>query len=208
MKQAAQKSEPLVPKEAWTLRMGALKISDKQMLNLSQLNREVRLERSAQGDLEIGPIHDEATAWRNSRIFLTMVNWAMGEHSGLVFEAGTCFVLPNGAMRYPDVAWVRKSRLVSIALKNKSYSFLPLCPDFVMQMITPTDCLERLRAKMKEYLANGTRLGWLLDPLTHRVYLFSPGEPEIYLDKPTSIGGDPVLPGFSFHPDSIWKAVC
>lgn len=182
-----------------------VKVTNDQMYRLGQLNRGVRLERSAKGQLEIGTLHNEEDNWRNSKIFLLMVNWAMNDRTGLVFEAGTSFVLPDGAMRYPDLAWVRKSRLVKVAIKKNHVKYLPLCPDFVLQLMGENDSLEAQQDKMRAYLANGAQLAWLLDPREQLVYVFTPGEPDLCLTQPSSISGEPLLRGFSLHPDHIWK---
>lgn len=187
------------------LKMGAeLKMSNRQMTRLRNLNRDYRLERNRYGDLEIRPAMAEQLAWQLSRFFLSMVNWAMGERIGLAFEAGTAYALPNGSLRLPDISWVRKSRLVRLAVKKKAFDALPLAPDFALLVCHRGDDLQSLRAKMSEFLENGTELGWLLDLERRNVYVHQKGEPELMLKDPSSISGAPLLSGFSFHPSDFW----
>lgn len=113
------------------------------------------------------------------------------------------FVLPNGAIRSPDVSWVENSRLEALSTEERE-KYLPLCPDFVIELRSPTDGLRALQEKMAEYLENETKLGWLLDPGRKRVYVYRPGEPVQELKDPRTISGEPVLPGFVLDLGEVW----
>ena len=170
-----------------------------------QLNRDLRLECTAEGDLVIMSPAGGETGNRNARLNAFLTLWALNESSGEPFDSSTGFILPNGAMRSPDAAWVKRSRLAVLTPEQKK-KFLPLCPDFLIELRSPSDSLEAIQEKMREYLANGARLGWLLDPLDHRVFVYRPGAVVECLENPTTISGDPELPGFTLDLTRIWAA--
>ncbi len=122
-----------------------------------------------------------------------------------MFDSSAGFLLPNGAMRSPDAAWVRRSWLEKLTPEQKR-KFIPLCPDFVVEIRSPTDSLRALQAKMQEYITNGAALGWLIDPITRRVSIYRPGKPVETQAQPATITGDPVLPGFVFDVARVWEA--
>jgi len=126
------------------------------------------------------------------------VQWAKADGTGIAFSSSTGFVLPNGAERSPDLAWVRRARWEALS-QDERERFPPLCPDFVGEIRSRSDWLSRLQEKVQEYIDNGARLGWLLDPLERKVHVYRPGEPVVCLDDPETISGDPVLPGFTLH---------
>jgi Uma2 family endonuclease len=111
--------------------------------------------------------------------------------------------LPNGAIRSPDASWIRRERWEALT-KAQRVKFAPLCPDFVIEVRSETDRLSDLLDKMQEYLDNGARLGWLIDPIDKRAYIYRPGQPVETLDNPGSLHGDPVLPGFVLNVQELW----
>jgi Uma2 family endonuclease len=131
--------------------------------------------------------------------------WAKRDGSGVAFDSSTGFELPNGAVRSPDVAWVSRARLSGLPQDDLD-RFLPLCPDFVIELRSPTDRLSLLQAKMEEYAANGCRLGWLVDPTERRVWVYRPGQPVETIDDPATFSGDPDLPGLSVDLRSVWQS--
>ena len=137
--------------------------------------------------------------------FVSSLNvWARTDGSGVVFGSSAGFTLPNGAMRSPDASWVLKSRLAVLTDAEKN-SFIPLCPDFVVELRSRSDRLSVLQAKMDEYMANGARLGWLLDPLQRQAHIYRPGaQPEI-LNNPDTLSAAPELPGFTLALKPIWE---
>jgi Uma2 family endonuclease len=181
-----------------------VKLTDDQLYDICVLNRELWIERTAQGDLAIMPPTGGGTGHRNARLITALSLWAEDDQTGVTFDSSTGFKLPNGAMRAPDAAWVRGSRLAALSQEEKE-RFLPLCPDFVIELRSPTDNLAALQAKMQEWTDNGALLGWLLDPLTRHVYIYRPQRQPEHLDHPLSVSGDPVLPGFVLDLHKIWE---
>jgi Uma2 family endonuclease len=180
-----------------------LDLSDDQLLALCALNGDLRIERNAQGDLLIMPPTGYETGDRNAEITMQLRTWAKRDGTGTAVDSSTGFRLPNGAMRAPDGAWIPHARLAAIPSEERR-KFLPLCPDFVIELRSPTDALRDVRAKMEEYLANGARLGWLIDPGPRHVYVYRPSAPVERLDNPDTISGDPVLPGFVLDLREMW----
>ncbi len=181
-----------------------IKLTDDQLFKLCGLNKELRIERTAEGDLLIMPPAGAETGKRDADLTIAFGVWAKQDGSGVIFGSSTGFFLPNGAMRSPDVAWVERSRLAPLTPDQKK-KFLPLCPDFVLELRSPSDRVRTLQAKMREYIENGAQLGWLLVPEDRRVYVYRPGRPVERLDDPAEISGDPVLPGFVLHLADIWE---
>lgn len=188
-----------------SLEMGtALRLSDTELLALCRRNPELRIERTAEEDLIVmTPVGGESSR-RNARLVAALVNWADQDSTGVVYDSSGGFLLPNGAMRAPDAAWIPKSRLAGLSVEQQA-GFLPLCPDFVIELKSPSDALGDLRAKMEEYRTNGTRLGWLIDPDERKVYVYRPGEDVEVLESPREISGGSELPGFVLDLRLIWR---
>jgi Uma2 family endonuclease len=179
-------------------------LTDDQLFELCQANPELRIERTAEGDLIVMPPVTGETGWRNAELTAALVNWARQDGTGVAFDSSTGFVLANGAMRSPDAAWVRRERLGKLSPEQKR-TFIPLCPDFVVEIRSQTDALRTLRVKMEEVIANGAHLGWLIDPSPRRVSIYRPDKSVETLLNPLAIAGDPVLPGFVFEVGRIWE---
>jgi Uma2 family endonuclease len=179
-------------------------LTDDQLFELCQLNRDWRIEYTAQGELIVMPPTGGETGDQNAEITLQLRGWAKGDQTGIAFDSSTGFKLPNGATRSPDGAWVRRSRLAALT-RDQKQKFLPLCPDFVIELRSPTDNLLALQRKMQEYLDNGAQLGWLIDPLTRRVHVYLPQRPPEILEAPNAISAEPLLPGFVLDLQVIWE---
>jgi Uma2 family endonuclease len=143
------------------------------------------------------------TGSRNADINYQLTAWAKNDGTGLTFDSSTGFSLPNGAKRSPDAAWIRRERWESLT-EQQQEGFAPICPDFVLELRSPDDSLSALQDKMVEYLENGARLGWPIDPKTRRIYVYRPGLPVECLENPESISGDPVLPRFVLNMKGVW----
>ncbi|HEY9849795.1 MAG TPA: Uma2 family endonuclease [Leptolyngbyaceae cyanobacterium] len=170
-------------------------LTDEQFFQLCQNNRDLRFERSASGDLIIMPPTGSETGHRNIDLSYQLQGWSCQNNLGLAFDSSTGFKLPNGADRSPDAAWVRKERWDALTSEEKE-KFAPLCPDFVVELRSKTDSLEKLQAKMQEYIENGAKLAWLLDRQNQRVEIYRPNQPVEILSSPQSLSGEDVLPGF------------
>lgn len=182
----------------------ALEMDEEQFFEFCQLNKDLRIERTAEGNLEIMPPTGGETGNRNFRIALQLGVWTESDGTGVAFDSSTGFLLPNGATRSPDAAWVRRERLADLTAEQKP-KFLPLCPDFVVELHSPTDSLPLLQDKMREYIANDARLGWLTDPTERRVYVYRPDAEVEQLEEASSLSGDPELPGFMLDLRKIWE---
>jgi Uma2 family endonuclease len=176
-------------------------LSDEQFYRLCQVNRDLRLERTAEGKLIIMPPTGWETGNRNFRLAQRLGNWADADGTGIGFDSSTGFILPNGAIRSPDAAWVKRERLE--ALRPDPNRFLPLCPDFAIELRSASDDLRTVHAKMQEYLENGMQLGWLLNPYDQQVDIYRAGQPIEVLNAPTELSGESVLPGFVLPLDGI-----
>ena len=199
-------SEAISVQPATTLKLNlrpVMELTDERLYLLCQANRELCFERTAQGELLLMAPTAGETGRRNAKLTQHLANWADTDGSGLVFDSSTGFVLPNGAMRSPDAAWLRRARWESLRPDQKQ-TFIPLCPDFVIELRSGTDSLQVLQDKLQEYIQNGALLGWLIDPQHRRVYVYRPGAPVECLDKADSIGGDPELPGWVLDLGEVW----
>jgi Uma2 family endonuclease len=177
--------------------------TDDELYEMCQANRELRVERTAEGELLIMPPTGGKTGNRNLRLAAQLSVWADRDGTGVGFDSSTGFLLPNGAERSPDASWIRRTRWDALTPEQQE-RFPPLCPDFVAELRSPSDSIEDLRHKMTEYLDNGAALGWLVDPYEKRVEIYRPGEDTEALDAPEELSGDPVLPGFVLRLDQIW----
>ena len=184
----------------------AVELTDGLLAALSSLNDALRLERNAQGELEILPPANPPTSRKNSRVTARLDNWAENDGRGEVYDSSGGFTLPNGAIRSPDASWILKNRLDELTEEHKE-GFSRICPDFVIEIRSSSDRLRGLQLKMEEYIANGARLGWLIDSVAprQRVYVYRPGAGVEILERPESVSGEPELPGFTLDLQFIWE---
>ena len=182
----------------------ALQLSDDELFELCARNPELRIERTAWGDLIVMTPAGGASSRRNAVLIGTLFAWAKRQGGWAVFDSSGGFTLPNQAMRSPDAACVAHARLEQLSAETRE-KFLPLCPDFVVELRSPTDRLVDVVAKMEEYRDNGARLGWLIDPLEKRVHVYRPGRDVEFLQQPERISGDPELSGFVLELAPIWQ---
>ena len=172
-----------------------LHLTDDQFYAFCRLNRELRIERTAQGELWITSPAGWDSSRKNAEITVQLGLWAKRDGTGVAVDSSSGYLLPNGAGRAPDASWVSHDRLAALTAEERA-KFLPLCPDFVIELRSPTDGLSALQDKMREYMENGAQLGWLIDPLGGQVFVYRPGAPVERLKEPESVSADPVLPGF------------
>ncbi len=184
----------------------AIDLDDEQFFQFCQLNRDLQIERTAEGDILIMAPEGGSSGRGSSRLTALFDNWAERDGTGQVFGSSTGFRLSNGAVRAPDVAWVRNRRLDELT-ERQWQRFLPLCPDFVLELRSPSDSLRRLEQKMGEYLDNGAQLGWLLDPQSKRVFVYRPGAKVEILENPATVCGEPILRGFVLEVPRLWAAM-
>lgn len=180
------------------------KLSDEDFFEFCQANQDWRIERTSDGDIIIMPPTGGETGRRNFNLTGMFYAWVKADGSGKGFDSSTGFTLPNGAERSPDLAWVRLSRWNALTERQRE-RFAPLCPDFVVELRSPSDSLTALQSKMEEYIQNGAELGWLIDPLEKKVYVYSPLAPVECLDNPATVSGEPLLNGFVLDVRELWN---
>jgi Uma2 family endonuclease len=180
-----------------------IEMTDDQFYQLCQLNQDLRIERTAIGELIIMPPVGGEGSKRNADLTIDLGLWNRQTKLGIVFDSSGGFKLPNGAERSPDAAWVRLDQWNTLTPQQKK-RFPPLCPDFIIELRSETDNLTVLQEKMQEYMANGCRLGWLIDPKTQKVEIYRPRQTGEILQSPTILSGEDVLPGFVLDLKSIF----
>ncbi|MCY7322616.1 MAG: Uma2 family endonuclease [Phormidesmis sp. CAN_BIN36] len=179
-------------------------LTDEQFYQICQNNPNLKFERNAQGDLILMPPTGGETGRRNSDLITDVNIWNRQTEIGYVFDSSTCFRLPNGADRSPDVSWIKRDRWEALSAEQRE-KFPPICPDFVIELMSPSDTLTTVQAKMQEYCDNGVKLGWLLHRPDRRVELYRPNQPIEVLLSPTSLSGENILPGFVLNLEAIWR---
>ncbi|MDQ1524558.1 MAG: hypothetical protein QOE47_2482 [Pyrinomonadaceae bacterium] len=192
-------------REPLRLRLSPLlkQMSEHEFYEFCQLNRDLRLELTSEGDLIIMPPTGSKTGIRNSKLTLRLAGWAEKDGMGQAFDSSAGFMLPNTAKRSPDFAWVSNERWNALT-EEEQEEFAPLCPDFVVELRSRTDVLTNIQRKMEEYMDNGAQLGWLIDPQERRVYVYRPGAAVEELDDPRVVSGEPLLRGLELELQEIW----
>ncbi len=170
-------------------------MTDEQFFALCQLNQDVKIERNATGELVFMSPTGSESERQNFNLIGQLWVWTKQNGMGVGFGSSGGFTLPNGAVRSPDAAWIKKTRWEQIDLELRK-RFAPICPDFVIELRSETDNLQVLQEKMTEYIENGAKLGWLIDPQPQTVYIYRPNSPVEELVRPSTLSGEDVLPGF------------
>lgn len=192
------------------LNINSLELTDRQLEKLFADNGGLQFEVTAKGELVIMAPSGEYVAERENELAAQVRNWAKEDGTGISYGATGGFRLPNGALYGPEVSWVNRERRdawrqeQATLPEEERRSFPSLCPDFVLELRSPGDRLANVQRKMEEYLENGARLGWLIDPINKQVHVYRPGVPVEILDSPATISGDPELPGFELNMVEIW----
>lgn len=179
------------------------KMTTDEFWNFCAQNRNVNAELTKDGDVIIMPPTGFETSVQNSEFLLQLKLWAKKDKTGIATESNAGFVLPNGATRSPDAAWTLKTRIEEFSTEERK-KFLPLCPDFVVELRSASDNLKDLQEKMEEYIENGARLGWLIDPKNKKVHIYrADGEVEI-VENPDKVSGENILQKFELDLTEIW----
>ena len=180
-----------------------IKMTDDQFFKLCQANRDLKFERTANGELIIMPPTGGETGNKNARITQQLMNWTDADGTGIAFDSSTCFKLPNGADRSPDASWIKLERWDALTDEEKR-KFPPICPDFIIELLSPSDSLKTTQEKMKEYIDNGVRLGILINRKSRQVEIYRPGKEVEVLESPATVSGEDVLKGFVLNLGMIW----
>ncbi|MCP2729894.1 Uma2 family endonuclease [Limnofasciculus baicalensis] len=180
-----------------------INLTDDQFFEFCQINRELRIERTANRELLIMSPTGSETGNRNFKLTVQLGIWVERDGTGIGFDSSSGFKLPNGAERSPDAAWIKLERWNALTSEQQG-KFAPICPDFVVELRSDCDNLAPLKTKMEEYIDNGASLGFLIDRKNRDVYIYLPGVGVECLKNPATVSGDPVLPGFVLDLSNIW----
>ena len=180
-----------------------IQFNRQQFYEICQANPDLKLERTAEGNLVIMSPTGGETGRKNASLIIQIGLWNEQTQLGVVFDSSTGFSLPNGADRSPDVAWLEKSRWESLSQQQRE-TFIPLCPDFVIELLSPSDHLKTTQTKLQEYIENGCQLGWLINQKKKTVEIYRPEKKTEFLKAPSSLSGEDVLSGFTLDLNKIW----
>ena len=180
-------------------------ITSEHFEQLCQLNPELKLETNSKGELIVMSPTGYETGKNNADLIIQFGIWNRKYQLGFVCDSSTGFVLPNQAIRSPDVSWIAKERVTNLSKKEKN-KFLHLVPDFVLELMSPSDNLQNTQNKMQEYLDNGAKLGWLINSQQQQVEIYRPGKLKEVLNKPSSLSGENILPKLIIELDFIWES--
>jgi Uma2 family endonuclease len=181
----------------------AIALTEDQFYEFCQLNGDFRIERNAVGELVIMPPTGSETDQHNFDIIVQLGIWTKQDGTGVGFGSSGGFTLPNGAVRSPDAAWIKRDRWEAIPAELRK-KFAPICPEFVIELRSESDRLQILQDKMQEYIDNGTQLGWLIDRKQRRVFIYRPNIAVEQLDNPKILSGETLLPGFVMDLSQVW----
>lgn len=180
------------------------KISDDEFEIFCRHNPDIEIELTKEGELVIMPPTGGETGIRNFNLIGIFFNWVEKHQTGVAFDSSTVFKLPNGAKRSPDLSWIKNERWENLTAVEQE-KFPPICPDFVVELRSPSDSIKNLQAKMQEYLENGASLGWLIDPLERKVYVYRTNAATEILDDPKVVSGEALLENFTLKMEKIWS---
>jgi Uma2 family endonuclease len=181
--------------ETVVLNLETVNLTDEQFYRLCQANQTWNLERNQKGELLIMPPVGGNSGKQEANLIVKVGVWNEQTQLGEVFSSSTIFRLPNGGDRSPDVAWIKRERWEALSAEERE-KFPPLCPDFVIELRSRTDSLTSLQDKMREYLASGLRLGWLINPQQQQVEIYRLNSDMEIINLPAILSGEDVLPGF------------
>ncbi|MEH2402578.1 Uma2 family endonuclease [Nostoc sp.] len=180
-----------------------VQMTNEQFYEFCQANGDLRIERTANGEVLIMPPAFSDTGNRNFNIAAQLGYWTEQDGTGIGFDSSTGFTLPNGAMRSPNASWIELERQNALTDAQKA-SFAPICPSFVIELRSSSDRLIKLQDKMQEYIDNGVSLGWLIDRQNRKVYIYRTNRELEILENPEAVNGNPELPGFILRMAKIW----
>ena len=181
----------------------AIDMTDEQFFAFCQQNRDYRIERNATGEITIMPPTGSETGNRNFDLIVQLGIWTRQNGTGIGFDSSAGFTLPNGAMKSSDAAWIKLEKWHTLTPEQQQ-KFAPICPDFIIELRSPSDNLQPLKDKLQEYIDNGVSLGWLIDRKNRKVYIYRPNSEVECLDNPATLSGESVLPEFVLQLSTIW----
>lgn len=181
----------------------AIDMTDEQFFAFCQQNRDYRIERNATGEITIMPPTGSETGNRNFDLIVQLGIWTRQNGTGIGFDSSAGFTLPNGAMKSSDAAWIKLEKWHTLTPEHQQ-KFAPICPDFIIELRSPSDNLQPLKDKLQEYIDNGVSLGWLIDRKNRKVYIYRPNSEVECLDNPATLSGESILPEFVLQLSTIW----
>jgi Uma2 family endonuclease len=181
-------------------------MSEADFFDFCAQNSDLRIERDATGEIIIMPPTGWETGYRNSDLTMQLAAWSKRDGRGRAFDSNAEYLLPNGAARSPDASWVLKLRIDRLTMEEKR-RFAPLCPDFVVELTSPSDRLRNVKAKMREWMENGASLGWLIDADSRTVYVYRPGQDPEELVNVDHVAGEGPVDGFRLELGDIWEGL-
>ncbi len=191
--------------EGGRIRLAPQEWTEDEFFDFCQANGDLRIERTAKGEIIVMSPAGGYSSFQSGEVFRQLAVWAERDGTGVAFDSSIGFRLPTGGMRSPDAAWVKRSRLEELTQAEKE-KFIPLCPDFLIEVASPSDRLSDLVEKMEEYGQSGLALGWLLLPKQRQVWIYSStAAANIVLEAPERLSADPVLPSFALELVKIWQ---
>jgi Uma2 family endonuclease len=197
--------DPITTSHDWLLQVSTRRrVTREQYRAFCEANPDLRIERSAEGELIVmAPAHSRSGD-QNAELTAQLRVWARQDGTGVAFDSSAGFDLPNGSNRSPDASWILKSRIHALRPEQRE-EYMEICPDFVAELRSSSDRLRNLQAKMQEYLACGAKLGWLIDPLERRAWIYRPVSEVELLEEPLTLTAGPLMPGFVLDLDPIWN---
>ncbi len=178
-------------------------MSDLELMRFCTANETLRIEREPNGEILVMTPAGNKTSKMNSRITRLLDEWAEADGRGIATDSNGGYTLPDGSMRAPDAAWVANTRMQLLSEEDQA-RFAPICPDFIIEIRSPSDRLKELQAKMEQWIANGAEVAWLIDPIEKAITIYRPGESPDYLANPTSVQGTGPIAGFELVLSRIW----
>lgn len=181
----------------------SIQITDDQFFEICQINELIKIERNVDGSLILKPLLGGINSNINAGLTAQLANWNDDKSQGVVFGSDVGFILPNGAIRSPSAAWMKLERWDALTEEEKE-KFPPICPDFLIELMSPSDSFKTTQEKMQEYIDNGVRLGILINRKSRQVEIYRPGKEVEVLDSPATVSGEDVLKGFVLNLVMIW----
>lgn len=195
--------ENFILSQSFSLNFNPARLTEQQFEELCRNHSDAKFELSAEGELIVMPPTSPESGWRNSDLNFQIMSWSKKDKTGIVFDSSTMFTLPNGAKRSPDVSWMTREKWEGVSPSERK-KFSRVVPDFVIELLSPTDNLADTQAKMHEYIENGVSLGWLIDPQEKRVHIYRAGGAVEILENPETVSGEQALNGFELNVREIW----
>lgn len=194
-----------IQQDIWpfTVNFKSIRLTAAQFEQLCRDNRDLRLELTSKGELIVMPPTGSKTGQRNFSLTSQLGSWVLKNGTGVGFDSSTGFTLSDGAIVSPDGSWIRRERWDALT-EEEQEGFASICPDFVIELRSPSDSLSRLQNKMQEYVKNGALLAWLIDPLKRQVYIYRPDHDMEVLDDSETVSGEPILSGFMLNLHELW----